>query len=77
MTNIVTKTTTARSLAKKVLQTEADAIIALIDRLDENFDRAVKMLMEKASLSNYDEAKKILLDQGSVKVAMDHLAAKK
>ncbi len=46
MTNIVTKTTTARSLAKKVLQTEADAIIALIDRLDENFDRAVKMLYE-------------------------------
>jgi arabinose-5-phosphate isomerase len=46
MAKIVTKTTTARSLAKKVLQTEADAIIALIDRLDENFDRAVKMLYE-------------------------------
>ena len=46
MAKIVTKTATARSLAKKVLQTEADAIIALIDRLDENFDRAVKMLYE-------------------------------
>ena len=46
MAKIVTKTTTARLLAKKVLQTEADAIIALIDRLDENFDRAVKMLYE-------------------------------
>jgi arabinose-5-phosphate isomerase len=46
MAKIVTKTTTARSLARKVLQTEADAIIALIDRLDENFDRAVKMLYE-------------------------------
>jgi arabinose-5-phosphate isomerase len=41
-----TKTTTDRSLAKKVLQTEADAIVALIDRLDENFDRAVRMLYE-------------------------------
>ncbi len=41
-----TKVTTDRSLAKKVLQIEADAIIALIDRLDENFDRAVRMLHE-------------------------------
>ncbi len=41
-----TPTTTDRSLARKVLQTEAAAIIALIDRLDENFDRAVKMLYE-------------------------------
>lgn len=41
-----TKTTTDRSLAKKVLQTEADAIVALIDRLDANFDRAVRMLYE-------------------------------
>src|SRR3954471_9881317 len=41
---MTTKTTTDRSLAKKVLQTEAAAIIALIDRLDENFDRAGKIL---------------------------------
>ena len=40
------KTTTDRSLAKDVLQTEANAIMALIDRLDENFDRAVRMLYE-------------------------------
>ena len=39
-------TTTDRSLARKVLQTEAAAITALIDRLDENFDRAVRMLYE-------------------------------
>src|SRR2546423_2727643 len=32
------------AFARKVLQTEAAAIIALIDRLDENFDRAVKIL---------------------------------
>jgi arabinose-5-phosphate isomerase len=42
----MTQTTTDRSLARKVLQTEAAAIVALIDRLDENFDRAVKMLYE-------------------------------
>ena len=41
-----TKTPTDRSLARKVLQTEAAAILALIDRLDENFDRAVRMLYE-------------------------------
>ncbi|HNP20754.1 MAG TPA: N-acetylmuramic acid 6-phosphate etherase [Panacibacter sp.] len=40
-------------------------------------DRAVKMLMEKASIADYEEAKKILLGQGSVKAAMDHLSAQK
>ena len=39
-------TTTDRSLARRVLQIEAAAITALIDRLDENFDRAVRMLFE-------------------------------
>jgi arabinose-5-phosphate isomerase len=39
-------TTTDRSLARKVLQTEAAAIIALVDRLDERFDRAVQMLRD-------------------------------
>ena len=38
-------------------------------------DRAVKMLMEKAAIHNYDEAKKILLRYGSVKAALDHLQA--
>ena len=41
-----TPTTTDRSLARKVLLTEAAAITALVDRLDENFDRAVRMLHE-------------------------------
>lgn len=41
-----TKTPTDRSLARKVLQTEAAAIIALVDRLDESFDLAVRMLYE-------------------------------
>src|SRR3954470_21611611 len=34
------------ALAKKVLQTEADAILALVDRLDERFDRAVQLLRD-------------------------------
>jgi arabinose-5-phosphate isomerase len=32
------------ALARKVLQTEAAAILALVDRLDERFDRAVQLL---------------------------------
>jgi len=40
------QTTTDRSLARKVLQTEAAAILALVDRLDERFDRAVRILRD-------------------------------
>src|SRR6266487_304180 len=40
---------------------------------DKITDRAVKILMEKASINNYDEAKKILLQHSSVKSALDHL----
>jgi len=39
-------------------------------------DRAVKMLMEKAAIDNYDEAKKILMQFASVKAAYDHLKSK-
>ena len=39
---------------------------------DKITDRAVKMLMEKAGLSDYGEAKTILLQFGSVKNALDH-----
>jgi arabinose-5-phosphate isomerase len=35
-----------RSLARKVLETEAAAILALLDRLDARFDRAVQLLRE-------------------------------
>ncbi|HXD74317.1 MAG TPA: KpsF/GutQ family sugar-phosphate isomerase [Vicinamibacterales bacterium] len=35
-----------RALARKVLQTEAAAVLALADRLDERFDRAVDLLRE-------------------------------
>jgi len=40
---------------------------------DKITDRAVKMLMEKAAINDYDEAKKILLRFGSVKAAYDDL----
>ena len=43
---------------------------------DKITDRAVKMLMEKVPLSNYEEAKEILMEHGSVKAAMDYLAVK-
>jgi arabinose-5-phosphate isomerase len=35
-----------RALARKVLETEAAAILALVDRLDEKFDQAVQLLLE-------------------------------
>jgi len=35
-----------RSLARKVLQTEAAAILALVDRLDATFDRAIDLLRQ-------------------------------
>lgn len=38
-------TTSDLSLARKVLQTEASAILALVDRLDDRFDRAVQLLL--------------------------------
>ncbi len=34
------------ALARKVLQTEAAAILALVDRLDERFEKAVRLLLE-------------------------------
>ena len=34
------------ALARSVLQTEAAAILALVDRLDERFERAVRLLRE-------------------------------
>src|SRR5436190_8364819 len=39
-----TKAPAGRSLARKVLQIEAAALLALVDRLDDNFDRALRMI---------------------------------
>src|SRR6266496_2910178 len=44
---------------------------------DKITDRAVKMLMEKTFIGNYNEAKKILLQHGSVKAALDHIQVNK
>jgi arabinose-5-phosphate isomerase len=41
-----TSATTDRAVARKVLQTEAAAILALVNRLDETFDRAVRLLYD-------------------------------
>lgn len=42
---------------------------------DKITDRAVKMLMEMGNISNYEQAKSLLLEQGSVQQALDHLAS--
>ena len=34
------------ALARTVLQTEAAAILALVDRLDDRFERAVRLLLD-------------------------------
>lgn len=47
--------------------------VALIN--DKITDRAVRMLLEKSGLTNYEEAKSILLESGSVKNALTALAA--
>ncbi len=38
--------TNPRKIARDVIQTEAEAVAALADKLDENFDRAVKAILE-------------------------------
>ena len=40
-------------------------------------DRAVKMVMEKSGIKDYDDAKKILLQHGSVRAALDYLRENK
>jgi len=40
---------------------------------DKITDRAVKMLMERSGLTNYEEAKALLLETGSVRKALDRL----
>jgi N-acetylmuramic acid 6-phosphate etherase len=40
---------------------------------DKIVDRSVKMLMERATMDNYEEAKALLMDKGSVKSALESL----
>ena len=39
---------------------------------DKIVDRAVKMLMKNSGLEDYNQAKKLLLEHGSVKKALDN-----
>jgi len=39
-------------------------------------DRSVRMLMNRSGMTHYEEAKKILLEHGSVKKALDHIDRK-
>ena len=43
---VTTDAMTDRELARRVLRTEAEAILSLLDRVDEHFDRAVQLLFE-------------------------------
>ena len=36
-----------RTFARKVLQTDADAILTLVDRVDDRFDEAIRMLLRR------------------------------
>ena len=44
------KTVSALDLARKVLRTEAAAILSLVDRIDGEFERAVQVLSAAAQL---------------------------
>ena len=46
--------------------------VALIN--DKITDRAVRMLMDKAGIADYEKAKSILLEQGSVKQALEYVS---
>ena len=43
---VTTDPMTDLELARQVLRTEADAIVRLVDRLDEGFSRAVELILE-------------------------------
>lgn len=70
---------------KLVLNMISTAIMIQLGRVEDNkmvnmqlsneklVDRGTKMVMEKAGISNYEEAKKLLLKYGSVKKAVESL----
>jgi N-acetylmuramic acid 6-phosphate etherase len=76
------KSGTAQKLVLNMLSTTA---MIQIGRIEDNkmvnmqltndklVDRGVKMLMEKASINNYEESKNLLLKHGSVKKALANL----
>ncbi|MBC7588444.1 MAG: N-acetylmuramic acid 6-phosphate etherase, partial [Chitinophagaceae bacterium] len=74
------KSGTAQKLVLNMISTAA---MIQLGRVDDNkmvnmqlsneklVDRGVKMIMEKLSINNYDQAKELLLKNGSVKKAVD------
>ena len=84
---IVTGSTRMKSgtAQKLILNMISTAVMIQIGRVEGNkmvnmqltneklVDRGVKMLMEKTSIADYDEARALLLKHGSVKKAMDGL----
>jgi N-acetylmuramic acid 6-phosphate etherase len=77
------KSGTAQKLVLNMIST---AVMIQLGRVEDNkmvnmqitneklVDRGVKMLMLKAGIQNYDEAKKILLEYGSVKSVLNALS---
>lgn len=55
---------------------EGNAMVNVNPINNKILDRAVKILMQKAEIENYDEAKSILLEHGTVKDAMKKLVKK-
>lgn len=76
------KSGTAQKLVLNMIST---SIMIQLGRVEDNkmvnmqltneklVDRGTKMLMEKSGITNYEEAKELLLAQGSVKKALQHL----
>jgi len=77
------KSGTAQKLVLNMIST---AVMILIGRVDDNkmvnmqltnnklIDRGTRMVMERTGLSDYEDAKRLLLQHGSVKKAIDSLS---
>lgn len=84
---VVTGSTRMKSgtAQKLVLNMISTAVMIQLGRVEDNkmvnmqlsneklVDRGVRMVMEKTGLRDYDEVKALLLEQGSVKKAIDHI----
>ena len=74
---------------KMILDMISTTVMTQLGRVEDNrmvnmkmlnkkmMDRSVKMLMEKAAINDYEAAKELLINHGSVKKALDFYQAKK
>jgi N-acetylmuramic acid 6-phosphate etherase len=79
------KSGTAQKLVLNMIST---AVMIQLGRVEDNkmvnmqltndklVDRGTKMLMEKSGITNYDEARELLVSKGSVKKALQFLQGK-